>query len=49
MIIFKQLSIKDIRFAAWSAILSGAAGHIYGGVHVWLVLNGGIWHLILDS
>jgi hypothetical protein len=27
---------KDIRFAAWSAILSGAAGHSYGGGHVWL-------------
>jgi hypothetical protein len=27
---------KDIRFAAWSAILSGAAGHTYGGGHVWL-------------
>jgi hypothetical protein len=26
----------DIRFAAWSAILSGAAGHTYGGGHVWL-------------
>jgi hypothetical protein len=25
----------DIRFAAWSAILSGAAGHSYGGGHVW--------------
>ena len=27
---------KDIRFGAWSAILSGAAGHSYGGGHVWL-------------
>lgn len=27
---------KDIRFAAWSAILSGSAGHTYGGGHVWL-------------
>lgn len=27
---------SDIRFAAWSAILSGAAGHTYGGGHVWL-------------
>ena len=25
----------DIRFAAWSAILSGAAGHTYGGGHQW--------------
>ena len=29
-------SATDIRFAAWSAILSGAAGHTYGGGHVWL-------------
>jgi hypothetical protein len=27
---------RDIRFAAWSAILSGAAGHTYGGGHVWV-------------
>ncbi len=27
---------KDIRYAAWSAVLSGAAGHTYGGGHVWL-------------
>jgi len=27
---------KDIRLGAWSAILSGAAGHSYGGGHVWL-------------
>lgn len=26
---------RDIRFAAWSAILSGAAGHTYGGGHQW--------------
>lgn len=26
---------QDIRFGAWSAILSGAAGHTYGGGHVW--------------
>jgi len=26
----------DIRLAAWSSILSGAAGHTYGGGHVWL-------------
>jgi hypothetical protein len=25
----------DIRFGAWSALLSGAAGHTYGGGHVW--------------
>lgn len=25
----------DIRFGTWSAILSGAAGHSYGGGHVW--------------
>ena len=25
----------DVRFGAWSAILSGAAGHTYGGGHVW--------------
>ena len=25
----------DIRFGAWSAILSGAAGHTYGGGQVW--------------
>lgn len=29
-------SAMDIRFGAWSAILSGAAGHTYGGGHVWL-------------
>jgi hypothetical protein len=28
-------SAEDIRFGAWSAILSGAAGHSYGGGHVW--------------
>jgi hypothetical protein len=26
---------EDIRFGAWSAMLSGAAGHTYGGGHVW--------------
>ncbi|MBS1747432.1 MAG: DUF4038 domain-containing protein [Bacteroidetes bacterium] len=26
----------DIRFGAWSAILSGASGHTYGGGHLWL-------------
>ncbi len=41
----------DIRFAAWSAILSGAAGHTYGGGHVWLAHvpespgGGGSWPL----
>jgi hypothetical protein len=25
----------DVRFGGWSAILSGAAGHSYGGGHVW--------------
>jgi hypothetical protein len=27
---------REIRFCAWSAIMSGAAGHTYGGGHVWL-------------
>jgi hypothetical protein len=27
----------DIRFAAWSAVMSGAAGHTYGGGHTWRV------------
>lgn len=27
---------SDIRFGAWSAILSGAAGHSYGGGKIWL-------------
>jgi hypothetical protein len=27
----------DIRFGAWSAVLSGAAGHSYGGGHIWRV------------
>ncbi len=26
---------EDIRFGAWSAMLSGAAGHSYAGGHVW--------------
>lgn len=26
---------EDIRFGAWSAFLSGAAGHSYGGGHIW--------------
>lgn len=25
----------DVRFGGWSAVLSGAAGHSYGGGHVW--------------
>ncbi len=25
----------DIRFGAWSAVMSGAAGHSYGGGHIW--------------
>jgi hypothetical protein len=42
---------RDIRFAAWTAILSGAAGHTYGGGHVWLAhvpespAGGGAWPL----
>lgn len=43
---------RDVRFAAWSAILSGAAGHTYGGGHVWLANvpeapsgTGGAWPL----
>ena len=28
-------SAMDIRFGAWSAIMSGAAGHSYGGGHIW--------------
>jgi hypothetical protein len=41
----------DIRLAAWGAILSGAAGHTYGGGHVWLAhvpespAGGGPWPL----
>ncbi len=27
---------KEIRFCAWSSIMNGAAGHTYGGGHVWL-------------
>lgn len=30
-----QASASDIRFGAWSAILSGAAGHTYGGGKIW--------------
>jgi hypothetical protein len=25
----------DIRFAAWSSVMSGSAGHTYGGGHIW--------------
>ena len=28
-------SAADVRYGAWSAVLSGAAGHSYGGGHVW--------------
>ena len=44
-------SALDVRFGAWSAILSGAAGHTYGGGHVWLAHvpeapgGGGSWPL----
>jgi hypothetical protein len=27
---------RDVRLAAWSAMLCGAAGHTYGGGHVWI-------------
>ena len=27
---------KEIRFCAWAAMMCGAAGHTYGGGHVWL-------------
>lgn len=30
-------SAMDVRFAAWSAVMSGAAGHTYGGGHTWRV------------
>ncbi|TVP97709.1 MAG: DUF4038 domain-containing protein [Balneolaceae bacterium] len=42
---------KEVRFGAWSSILSGAAGHTYGGGHVWLAhlpespAGGGPWPL----
>jgi hypothetical protein len=41
----------DIRFGAWTAMMSGAAGHTYGGGHVWLAhvpespAGGGPWPL----
>ncbi|MBW3545987.1 MAG: DUF4038 domain-containing protein [Bacteroidetes bacterium] len=41
---------RDVRFGAWTALLSGAAGHTYGGGHVWLANvpespggTGGVW------
>jgi len=43
----------DVRFGGWSAVLSGAAGHSYGGGHVWLghvpeaPERGGTWPLQL--
>jgi hypothetical protein len=45
---------QDIRFGAWAAILSGAAGHTYGGGHIWLAhtpdspMGGGPWPLETD-
>ena len=44
-------SAKDIRFGAWSAFFSGAAGHTYGGGHIWIghtpenPKRGGSWPL----
>jgi hypothetical protein len=44
----------DIRFGGWSAVLSGAAGHSYGGGHVWRAhvpespADRGAWPLQLD-
>jgi len=41
----------NIRYGAWTAMLSGAAGHSYGGGHVWLThlpespAGGGTWPL----
>ena len=31
-----QTPAADVRFGAWSAVLSGAAGHTYGGGGVWI-------------
>lgn len=46
----------DIRFGAWSSILSGAAGHTYGGGHVWPAYTsktpdvvGDVWPLDKDT
>lgn len=42
---------RDIRLAIWGAMMSGAAGHTYGGGHVWLAhlpespAGGGPWPL----
>ncbi len=44
----------DIRFGGWAAVLSGAAGHSYGGGHVWRAHvpeapdERGAWPLQLD-
>jgi len=44
-------SAMDIRFGAWSAFMSGAAGHTYGGGHIWIghtpesPKRGGSWPL----
>jgi enterochelin esterase-like enzyme len=27
---------REIRFCAWAAVMSGAAGHTYGGGHIWV-------------
>lgn len=41
----------ELRFGMWSAVLSGAAGHTYGGGHIWLAYlpekagGGGQWPL----
>jgi hypothetical protein len=47
---------KDVRLAAWGAILSGAAGHTYGGGHVWLASvpeapsrGGGAWPIEIGA
>lgn len=46
----------DIRLAAWGSILSGAAGHTYGGGHVWLASvpespsqGGGAWPIEIGA
>lgn len=44
-------SAMDVRIGAWGAMMSGAAGHTYGGGHVWLAhvpeapAGGGPWPL----
>lgn len=47
---------KDVRLAAWGAILSGAAGHTYGGGHIWLASvpespsrGGGAWPIEIGA